>query len=123
MLPWARLDVEGFLEMFRNGNWKKQWCPFQSEDIAAGPKECGNWCPLLRDMMNPLIDKVRLADKEIMVMGTGFYLACQGTEKPSFIFTKVWSLADKSKQLDEFGNFKEPSETVGPAVRHLDLED
>jgi len=118
MLPWARLNAEGFLEMFRCGSWKRQYC-----HNTGDSRRCGDWCPLFRNISEPIMGKHRAEEREIIVEGIGFYLSCQEPEKPHLLLSTVWLCGDKRKQLDEFGNFKEPSESVGPAVRHLDLED
>lgn len=121
MLPWARLSDDGFLFMFRHGKWKAQICPF--EPTAEVPARCGDWCPLFRNMSNPIIGRNETEAGIIDIKGIGFYLACQGLQKPNCIIAKAWIINDKWEEIDEYGNIKYTAETVSPAIRKLDIGD
>jgi len=40
-----RINIFGYLRLFRNGAWKPQLCPY-----ASSPEvNCGDWCPMFEE--------------------------------------------------------------------------
>ena len=97
----AMLDKDGFLSVFRNGQWKPQQCH------ANAGKGCGNWCPLFREVHGELLGRSTVTRngkevEEVLRSKLAYWLACEGGERRSYLWANVESAYD-GKEIGVLG--------------------